>query len=318
MRSSREKKRQFYAESPNSDAEDTKESPGPGMASTDAPRKRSRLFNDQQQHQPQQQQQLTYCPNNLGLALPQPANASPSIHPAFGVSAINLPSQISAASGILQTPNPRLDTSHIPRIRVGGYTVDVANLVIPTNLTPGEFQRRVSEMEQELAYQKANPPALPRSDIPELPEKPPSEPWRRFPDDVTPEQRQAIEAENNRIATTNQRIERERNNQAAKKSRMKRLEALERTRYLLNDRSAECDWWRLKAMSLGASVSEWDNLPEEVKSSMVNDIKDRVQEIDLLMEGDKRDEEARRRTARNKARAALKDNREASLDSSEF
>ncbi|KAK7422242.1 hypothetical protein QQX98_001765 [Neonectria punicea] len=320
MRPSREKKRPFYAESPDSDAaDDTNGSPEPGMASTDAPRKRNRLFDESQQQQLQhQQQQLTYRPNNMSLVLPQQASTPPPAIPPFGVSALNLPSSHISPASLVSPPNSRIDRSHAPHVSVGGFPAEAASLVIPGNLTPNEFHRRANEMERELAYQRANPPALPKSDIPELPEKPPSEPWRRFPNNVTPEQRRAIEAENNRIATTNQRIERERNNQAAKKSRMKRLEALERTRRILNDRSAECDWWRLKAMSLGASVSEWDNLPDEIKMNMVDEIKDRVQAMDSLLEEDKRDQETRRRTARNKARAALKESREASLEISEF
>ncbi|KAH6996582.1 hypothetical protein BKA56DRAFT_666787 [Ilyonectria sp. MPI-CAGE-AT-0026] len=316
MRPHRDRKRPRYAESPQSP-----ESPNAAfvddseseMASAEPQRKRTRYTDEPHQ------QQLSYhfgSGGGISLALPQPAATPPPPPP---VAASFLASG-SPPSALQQTPAPRARRPSNPLHRVGGsYTLETAGLSLPTNLTPNEASRRQTEIERELAFQAANPPALPASTIADLPPKPATEDWVMFPEDpISDEQRRAIEAENNRIAATNQRIERERNNQAAKKSRQKRLEALDNTRLILNDRAAECDWWRMRAMALGATASDWDLLPRQIKKSMVKVIEERVAVVDQRNEEIRKQDEARKRLERTRARTARKEGRDAASPAAEI
>ncbi|KAF7546588.1 hypothetical protein G7Z17_g8335 [Cylindrodendrum hubeiense] len=309
MRPHRDRKRPSYAESPDDASIDDSDGE---MASAEPQRKRVRYMEESPQ------QQLSYrignaMPMPMPLAMPQPVATTPPPAP------LSFLASASPSATLQQTSPPRARRPSNPLHRVGGsYTLETAGLGVPNNLPHNEIRRRQGEIERELAFQAANPPALPASTIADLPPKPATEDWVSFPDDPIPdEQRLAIEAENNRIAATNQRIERERNNQAAKKSRQKRLEALDNTRIILNDRAAECDWWRMRAMALGASVSDWNLLPKQIKDGMVKVIEDRIAVVDQHNENARKQEEARKRLERTRARAARKEGRNAASPASE-
>ncbi|KAH7136516.1 hypothetical protein EDB81DRAFT_902472 [Dactylonectria macrodidyma] len=303
MRPQRETKRPRYAESPESpDPEASIEESEPTMTSLEPQRKRTR-YNEES---PQQQMGYRIAATGLPLALPH--HASPTPAPASYITSS------SPSSARAQTATPLAQrSSNAPQLIGGSYTLQAAGLSIPTNIPAQEMRRRQAEMERELAYQEANPPALPMSQIPDLPPKPTAEDWVPFPDEPIPEnEHRRIEAENNRIAKTNQRIERERNNQAAKKSRQKRLEALGNSQRITYDRSASGDWWRLRAMALGASASDYDEVPQQIKDGMVKVIEQRVTAVDEENENIRKQEEARKRIDRTRARAARKGEREAS------
>lgn len=179
-------------------------------------------------------------PNNA-LILPHVSKPEPV--PGYGFQIAPSPSPAPRRQPLTRsrTQAQRASTTGEMERRVGGATFERAGLALPDNLTAAEQNRRLAELDRELRYQSSNPPILPISQVKEVDPKPFTEDWVSFPDDVDDKERKRIEAENNRIAAINQDIERDRNNQAAKKSREKRLEALKNTRTILNAKCAECD-----------------------------------------------------------------------------
>lgn len=215
--------------------------------------------------------------------------------------AASTPTTITTTTPAIAPKLPML-LSPPPRI-IGGVSLEVAGLGIPPNLPLAEIHRRLAEQDLELENQRLSPPALPASRIEDLPDKPVARPWSTFPADITPERRREIEQENNQIAAENQKVERERNNAAAKKSRLKRLEALDNTRTILDRKAAECDWWKLRAIALGATGSEWLLVPQHAKEGMVLEIQRRVKEVHDQHEEFKKTVDASKRASRNSARA---------------
>ncbi|CAM1511182.1 Fc.00g086950.m01.CDS01 [Cosmosporella sp. VM-42] len=249
------------------------------------------------------QQQNSGQPSNKpshALAFPKPKDASPS---ASGPTVPPESSPLQATRSITRSRG-RTGNSKLPgALRIGGALIEDAGLKIP-QVSEAESLRRKGELEAELEYQREHPPHLPRSRIVDLEEKPRHAPWHEIPDNCSDEERKRLTKLNNAIATENQKIERDRNNQAAKKSRQKRLEALNDTRKILNEKAAECDWWRMRAMTLGASAKEWEQVPRQVKVAMVKEISNRVDVIHQFHEEEKKREDAVKRTERIKARSA--------------
>ncbi|KAH7160239.1 hypothetical protein B0J13DRAFT_617020 [Dactylonectria estremocensis] len=295
MRPQRENKRPRYAESPESPDSAAIEESEATMTSELPQRKRTRY-----EESPRQQLGYRLAPTGLPLALPLLASPTP------GPSSYMTSASPSSARAQTATPLAQR-LANAPLLIGGSYTLETAGLAIPPNIPINERLRRQAEMGRELAFQEANPPALPASRIGDLPPKPAAQDWIPFPKEMTKKEEDEIVDLNNEIAKINQRIERERNNQAAKKSRQKRLEALGDTRLILNGCSAECSWWRMRAMAGGASANEWDLVPQQVKDGMVKTIEQRVAAVDEVNETARKQEEARKRLDRTKARAALKE-----------
>ncbi|KAI9167203.1 hypothetical protein HJFPF1_03328 [Paramyrothecium foliicola] len=184
-------------------------------------------------------------------------------------------------------------------LEVGGFPLHEALLNPLPHATEAELKKLKQILTRELEYQTANPPALPRSQIPALPPKPRAREWVILPDGIEGAARRELEDQNNAIAAENQAVERDRNNMAAKKSRQVRLEALGNARALLNDKAAECAWLRLKVALLGGRPDEWNDgtVPEAVKAAMAAEVKERVAEVDARHAEEKKREEARKRAA---------------------
>lgn len=120
---------------------------------------------------------------------------------------------------------------------------------------------------------------------------------------MTSDQERRIMERNNSIAADMQRVDRERNNAAAKKSRQKRLESLENTRRMLNACYVEMCWWRMRAIAAGADGSEYLALPAGIKEGILEELREDIKEKDDLNEQLRKEEESRRRAERNRNRA---------------
>lgn len=198
-----------------------------------------------------------------------------------------------------------------PGFRVASvFTLEDANLRLPGHLEPDESRRRYTEIISEARYQSQHPPVLPPSHIEPVAPKEPLDDFLAIPDNVDQAERERREKYNNEIAAKLQRIDRERNNMAAKRSRASRLEALENSRRLLNEKAAECAWFRMKVLAIGGSTKDWDDVSAEVKEGMVDEIAERVSVVDRDNAEKKKREETARRIDRNKARAAEKRRRQ--------
>lgn len=192
-------------------------------------------------------------------------------------------------------------------LKIGNIAFEDAKLSIPQEGSAEQQESIKLKWQNELQRQEENPPALPRSQVPDLPPKSTLIEFHNVPDDATEEEKERIRLTNRVLAQESQRIDRERNNQAAKKSRETRLEALHNTRVMLNDKAAECDWLRLKLIQLGGDTSDWDTMDGFVKSRIVEKIAERVTACDQIIAEEKKREEQRKRAERTKARMQVRD-----------
>ncbi|KAL7933751.1 hypothetical protein V8C35DRAFT_327679 [Trichoderma chlorosporum] len=212
----------------------------------------------------------------------------------------------------------QINRSRAPSLRMGSCSLDEMLLSLPQGLASAEHARRKDALHYEINYQEHNPPILPPSQVQDLPPKPFIAEFLKFPDGISDPERLQIEKRNNEIAAEHQKIDRQRNNQAAKKSRQARLEALHSTRVLLNEKTAECAWFRMKVLALGGATADWNMVPANVKMRLVKEIDGRVKVIEGEVADTKKREEAKKRADRNKRRAeARKDEEEQHLQSSQ-
>ncbi|KAL7921680.1 hypothetical protein ACQKWADRAFT_313761 [Trichoderma austrokoningii] len=197
-----------------------------------------------------------------------------------------------------------------PALRMGSCSLDEMLLTIPHGVAPAELIRRKDDLRYEIDFQERNPPVLPPSKVKDLPPKPFIPDFHKFPEGISEQKRLEIESRNNKIAAEHQKIDRQRNNQAAKKSRQARLEALNNTRVLLNEKTAECAWFRMKVLALGGNTADWGNVPAGVKTRLVKEIDGRVKTIEMEAADAKKREEAKKRADRNRRRAEAKKDEE--------
>ncbi|PNP52808.1 hypothetical protein THARTR1_06649 [Trichoderma harzianum] len=208
------------------------------------------------------------------------------------------PTSIMSVASRTQTARSRPSS-----LRMGSCSLDEMLLSIPQGLASAEHTRRKDALQHEIGFQERNPPVLPPSQVQDLPPKPFIADFLKFPDGISDPERLQIEMRNNEIAAEHQKIDRQRNNQAAKKSRQARLEALSNTRVLLNEKTAECAWFRMKVLALGGSTADWNMVPAGVKTRLVKEIDGRVKVVEGEVADAKKREEAKKRADRNKRRA---------------
>lgn len=190
-----------------------------------------------------------------------------------------------------------------PSLRMGSCSLDEMLLSIPQDLASAEYTRRKDALQHEILFQERNLPILPPTQVQDLPPKPFIADFLKFPDGISDPERLQIEMRNNEIAAEHQKIDRQRNNQAAKKSRQSRLEALNNTRVLLNEKTAECAWFRMKVLALGGNTADWNMVPAGVKTRLVKEIDGRVKVVEGEVADAKKRDEAKKRADRNKRRA---------------
>jgi hypothetical protein len=184
---------------------------------------------------------------------------------------------IEAEDPAIQPPGYFFDNNVRRKLKIGGVTLQRAGLGLPYSLTKDEIHRRLSFIEAELKLQKSKAPILPPSELTQPGPKPFTPKAYHVPDEIDdPRVRSFFDKKNHDLCTKNKQIDLERNNQAAKGTRHRREEALNKHRHLANELAIELNWWRLKAVSLGADHREWDYVPETVKTIMTNEMADRV------------------------------------------
>ncbi|UKZ73554.1 hypothetical protein TrVFT333_001201 [Trichoderma virens FT-333] len=242
--------------------------------------------------------------SQLGMNIPEstlfdPASAYHSL-PQRSVEATGpAPTPIISMSAPQTSSRTQTNRQRTSSLRMGGCSLDEMLLSIPQGLASAEHARRKDALQHEISFQERNPPILPPSQVQDLPPKPFIADFLKFPDGISDLERLQIETRNNEIAAEHQKIDRQRNNQAAKKSRQARLEALNNTRVLLNEKTAECAWFRMK-------------------TRLVKEIDGRVKVVEGEIADVKKREEAKKRADRNKRRAeARKDEEEQHLQSSQ-
>lgn len=196
-------------------------------------------------------------------------------------------------------------TSIAHQMTVGSFPLTDAHLPIPASLPAEEIFRRKEICYAESKIQTANPPVLPLSRIPKLPEKPFPEDFAIIPPDATPEIRERLEKVNQERGLHNDQIDRQRNNQAATKSRAQRLESLDDAQAMLLEKTVECYWLRLRLGCEGIEANKaWEAVPKIVKDGIRAQISREMGRVEKEREVARKAEEARVRKARAQARSA--------------
>ncbi|KAI6781424.1 uncharacterized protein J7T54_002317 [Emericellopsis cladophorae] len=256
--------------------------------------------------------QLDYNNYVAPMATMQQYNMPPPTATATATSAGNpaAPNGVSSSygatyQGSLPANVPRSSTRS--GLKIGPLTLEQAQLAIPGHLSPADKEVLKTRLQDELNRQRAHPPALPRSEVSGLPPKEFMPEYKKIEEHFTPELKARIRTFNARISEELQRIDRERNNQAAKKSRETRLEALRLTRDMLNKKTAERDWLRLKVLQLQGEPNEYDALPDQTRRRLVEVVETRVREIDQTYAEEKKQEESRKRAERTRLRAEARE-----------
>ena len=184
-------------------------------------------------------------------------------------------------------------------MKLGGIPFEELGLHVSEDAT--EEERRLYEemFRRELARQKANPPTLPVSVVPDLPLKhanqqvvtaPASHLW--FP-------KLCFYLYNNMRSVEINTNNKCRNTAAAKKSRDTRIEKVHVTSAIKNDQAAEIRFLRLKLISLGGDPSEWDNMDISHREAIRKEVADEVAACDAVRTRAKKQREKRARAARN-------------------
>ncbi|KAG9256474.1 uncharacterized protein F5Z01DRAFT_511806 [Emericellopsis atlantica] len=218
------------------------------------------------------------------------------------------PNGVSSYGAAYQGPLPANATrSTRSGLRIGALTLEEAQLAIPGHLSPEDKAALKARLQDELNRQRAHPPALPRSEIPDLPPKEFMPEYKKIEEHFAPALKARIRTFNARVSEELRNIDRRRNNQAAKKSRETRLEALRLTRDMLNKKTAECDWLRLKVLQLQGDPKEYDALPGQTRRRLIETVETRVREVDQAYAEEKKQEESRKRAQRTRLRAEARE-----------
>lgn len=195
-------------------------------------------------------------------------------------------------------------------IKIGGAVpLEQVNLRMPANLTDQQRGQFMTKLQRELRRQEASPPALPPSRVQPLPPKMFTAEYIDIAE-VPEEEREAAWEKNKQVSDALQQVEKERNNMAAKKSRETRIEALRQTRAILDEKTAECHWMRLKVIELGGDPAEYDGMVADLREKLVGVVRQQVAVEDQKNAEMKRQQGASRRAERNQLKAERKREKE--------
>ncbi|KJZ78057.1 hypothetical protein HIM_02694 [Hirsutella minnesotensis 3608] len=164
----------------------------------------------------------------------------------------------------------------------------------------------------EIEFQKSNPPAIPPSEVEHAP--PPKKHGKGYipvPEPVGQVEnletahgeppRQLARFQNNDVGLDKTKENRQRNNEAARKSRHVRDETITNLRRLYTETLAKLYYHRLVAIYQGQDPDIWDKLPEEVRNDLVQTGRRNAEILEEDRKKKKRQADARARSARNEA-----------------
>ncbi|KAF5615815.1 hypothetical protein F52700_13251 [Fusarium sp. NRRL 52700] len=164
-------------------------------------------------------------------------------------------------------------------ICVGGVQLSQVGLcpdpALPKDDVDARFKMIEAELEKQILYKNIPIPA--RSQLPKQPPKEFVGSTYVMPPGVTDARLQEVLKKRNEIILNKQKkVDLSRNNLAAKGTRERREEKEKNLKELIRNLQAQMNWWRLKAISLGANGREWDAIAEGNKKKMVEDMEIKV------------------------------------------
>ncbi|PHH64634.1 hypothetical protein CDD81_4245 [Ophiocordyceps australis] len=189
-------------------------------------------------------------------------------------------------------------------IRIAGHSVrDLVPSFQTTAMSPDELARRHVAVVHEIRHQQENPPVLPPSRVADLPPKQDIPDFIPLPDEVDDKTRTSIQDHNNRVSAISQRIDRERNNMAAKKSRALRIESRDMYRQLFIEATAKLFHHRFVAALEGRDPSIWERLPDRFRRDLIDLAERGAEQVENKAVEAKKQDEARKRRERARARS---------------
>ncbi|KAF5536257.1 hypothetical protein FMEXI_10429 [Fusarium mexicanum] len=170
--------------------------------------------------------------------------------------------------------DPRAHTIHI-----GGVKLSQVGLGPDPALPKDEVDGRFEMIEDELENQKQidNIP-IPKAS--ELAKQPPKEfvgsTYLMPPGVKDARLQEVLNKRNNVILNKQKKVDLSRNNLAAKGTRERREEKEKNYKSIITNLQTQMNWWRLKAISLGANAGEWNAISEENRNTMLKDMEEKV------------------------------------------
>ncbi|GKU01688.1 hypothetical protein FLAG1_03628 [Fusarium langsethiae] len=206
----------------------------------------------------------------------------------------------------IKSPGHYADKDTRRKLKIGNSTLARAGLGLPHFLTREEIHRRVCFIDETLQLQRTNAPILPPSELTQPGPKPFTPKPYKVPASIKDSRvRSFFDKKNHDLCTKNKQIDLDRNNQAAKGTRSRREEALDQYRQLANEQAIELNWWRIKAVSLGADYREWDQVPGTVKTNMTTEMSERVKKLEAAAAKEAKKQRSAIHSARTKENARL-------------
>ncbi|KAG6187316.1 hypothetical protein E4U36_008176 [Claviceps purpurea] len=207
-----------------------------------------------------------------------------------------------------QTPIPAFDTDSsngFNSCRFLGFTFRDLKLQFGGADLADSRQAQMRAL-RRLEYLTENPPALPENTVEEM------QPKKVFPDyvklapDASAAELEAAEKINNAIAQESLRIDRERNNEAAKRSRRLKNENLDNANQQLIQNALQIAWLEAQLSALGGCPEAFDSISPNIKKRLHDKIIDRRDRYYERRRKEKGKRETRKRSEQNRRRAAQK------------
>ncbi|RCI10531.1 hypothetical protein L249_4288 [Ophiocordyceps polyrhachis-furcata BCC 54312] len=205
-----------------------------------------------------------------------------------------------SATSHYPVPQPATPPGGSSLIVVAGHSMGELGIEIPSFLPSNEVEVLHDAIQQELQYQKENPPKLPPSKVADLPPKEVLPRYVTMPKGADAKMKDEIQTENNRISEEIQRLDRQRNNLAAKKSRALRLEARDMYRQLFIEATAKLFFYRLREAAAGRSPDAWERLSPGVREDLIRLVDQGAREVENDQAEAKKREDALKRRSRKR------------------
>ncbi|KAF5535811.1 hypothetical protein FNAPI_11952 [Fusarium napiforme] len=169
--------------------------------------------------------------------------------------------------------DPRAHTLHIGGVRLSqvGLGPDPA---LPKNDVDGRF--KMIEVELKNQIQPGSLPIPSPSNVPKPPSKFVGNTYVMPPGVEDARLEKVLKARNEVILNERKKLNLARNNTSAKGTRVRREEKAINLRELTKKLQVQMNWWRLKAVSLGADPREWNSVSEDLKKIMSADMDKKV------------------------------------------
>ncbi|KAI1026881.1 hypothetical protein LB503_012784 [Fusarium chuoi] len=194
------------------------------------------------------------------------------------------------------------------KIRFGGVTLSEAGLgpdpALPKDDVDGRFKMIVAEIKNQTQAQ--NIPIPPLSALPKLPPKPFIGGLYLMPPGVKDARLKEVLKQKNVVILERQKdVALARNNLAARRTRQRREEKEKNRREMMAKLQLQMNWWRLKAISLGANAGAWNAVHQDCKNKMLQDMNEKVCKAESKQSKELKDIRGAEHSARNTKNSRL-------------